>query len=923
MKYLYNVYGIREILLLGGPLNTALTRRFIEMSLRNRFFVCVSVLILTAVFAGCGGGGTPVTPGETAMAGNSASGNNSAMLWGMYEITIDPVSMTAEAVPLRGAEFTANVTQFMQPPMSPTHMISLKVDASSDPQSGLFVVDVTLNHPFPGLNFYNGFDVRGILFSDGSYQLEYDTSARYAGAGDTVLLNADGYTRWWNWQEFAPYENIFGPTRGKLAPPLMPTATINGYKQFADGLELEDPLADIDLVNRGIFTSYGSNERRYEIQFKMNDEEVVFDFNYAVCASWEDPDISYEPDFPAEAFSLSANCAEPFLIDVTDAGSTAWYVDDGDNGGYLVLDIEVYDWQGAYGGSVVSSELAGLWLDGDLFATPVDVLADAVVMEGTEASSVYEVEVYGLNLTKSGQNDVWVIAENVDPNTYEPNMDDFDTSPWTWPDAALAAYHLDTVEIADAQPHFDPVVYSIDPTEGDVGETVNATINGDYFEDGCTVELRESDGSMVIGGTSVSWTDATEVLCDFDLSGANIGLYDVVVINPGPYEGSLVEGFEVLMANVIYVDDSNTSGVEDGSQANPYNTIQEGLTAASTGYQVWVDDSDVPYNGPVTLVSGVVLKSVNWDSSDGDDEATIYDNSTGAAVNGADDATIDGFEIDARRYGVRCSGTSPDILNCSIVDLDYSDARGIYLQNNAFPHINNCEVYDVNNATDPGYATFYGIYIENCDGSGTNYVHIERTYVHYVRSTGLLGGSYCWPHGIYINNSDAVVLNNVIVNDVQGGNYHNAYGIRVNASANVEITNCVVYDIKKSYYYGIAYGMHFANCNGLDVRNVIVTHIRKGVGGGGYFQSAYGIYQSGCVYDFEYCDVYDCATSNYQNLTPGTGCISLNPLYTNAGTDFTLSTGSPCIDTGDPTIFDWDDDTTSDMGAYGGPQGDW
>jgi len=32
-----------------------------------------------------------------------------------------------------------------------------------------------------------------------------------------------------------------------------------------------------------------------------------------------------------------------------------------------------------------------------------------------------------------------------------------------------------------------------------------------------------------------------------------------------------------------YVDDSNTSGTEDGTQANPYNTISEAVTAASAG----------------------------------------------------------------------------------------------------------------------------------------------------------------------------------------------------------------------------------------------------------------------------------------------------------------------------------------------------
>jgi hypothetical protein len=35
-----------------------------------------------------------------------------------------------------------------------------------------------------------------------------------------------------------------------------------------------------------------------------------------------------------------------------------------------------------------------------------------------------------------------------------------------------------------------------------------------------------------------------------------------------------------MHANIIYVDDSNTSGIENGSLQYPFNTIEEGLAAA-------------------------------------------------------------------------------------------------------------------------------------------------------------------------------------------------------------------------------------------------------------------------------------------------------------------------------------------------------
>jgi parallel beta-helix repeat protein len=41
-------------------------------------------------------------------------------------------------------------------------------------------------------------------------------------------------------------------------------------------------------------------------------------------------------------------------------------------------------------------------------------------------------------------------------------------------------------------------------------------------------------------------------------------------------------------SGIIYVDDDNTSGIEDGSLAHPFNTIQEGVDAATSGDKVYV-----------------------------------------------------------------------------------------------------------------------------------------------------------------------------------------------------------------------------------------------------------------------------------------------------------------------------------------------
>jgi len=67
-----------------------------------------------------------------------------------------------------------------------------------------------------------------------------------------------------------------------------------------------------------------------------------------------------------------------------------------------------------------------------------------------------------------------------------------------------------------------------------------------------------------------------------------------------------------------------------------------------------------------------------------------------------------------------------------------------------------------------------------------------------------------------------------------------------------------------------------------------------------------------------YCDVWN-NTVNYDGCAPGTGCISLDPLFVNAaGSDYHLALHSPAIDAGDPAPASNDPDgSRGDMGIYG------
>ncbi|MFH1676076.1 MAG: hypothetical protein ABIC40_03540, partial [bacterium] len=342
----------------------------------------VSVILLSALLVSCSGGGSPIQPDNNGTqlreTRSTESGDvSNRILWGLWQVTIDPEMKTIDLTPLRSAMVGVNVTRFLHPPVSPINMITFKFDFDeSQFDAGLFVLDVTLKHPFPGLDIYRGFDVRGIFMSNFDEALPGDADLTFAGEDASHMLNPDGFTRWWNSTEFTS-KTMFGFTPGKLAPKIYPTAILNPYKYFCDDLGADSPLDEVTIEKRGTFSSYSSNSRRYEIQFKMDGDKPVYDFNYAVDASWEDlgPDaISWD----VEDFPLSANCNEAWRIDIDTSASTLFYQDPTTNGGQLVTQVTVHDWQALADDSTVPDQVAGINLHSTLLPSSViDFLSGA------------------------------------------------------------------------------------------------------------------------------------------------------------------------------------------------------------------------------------------------------------------------------------------------------------------------------------------------------------------------------------------------------------------------------------------------------------------------------------------------------------------------------------------------------------------
>lgn len=145
---------------------------------------------------------------------------------------------------------------------------------------------------------------------------------------------------------------------------------------------------------------------------------------------------------------------------------------------------------------------------------------------------------------------------------------------------------------------------------------------------------------------------------------------------------------------------------------------------------------------------------------------------------------------------------------------------------------------------------------------------------------------------------DAAIHNNIF-SGITGGSY-GVFGFGAYGLSNV-FANNVIYDVTTGS------GSLGSESGGTFVDNVIDSC------GNGYIATSSG----GAV---SYSDVWESDTTELS----GTGNLAVNPYFTDAEHgDFTLQPGvSTLIDAGDPAWTDADG-SRADLGAFGGPDGDW
>lgn len=201
---------------------------------------------------------------------------------------------------------------------------------------------------------------------------------------------------------------------------------------------------------------------------------------------------------------------------------------------------------------------------------------------------------------------------------------------------------------------------------------------------------KEVNSSILINGTEViSLNSSTDWSYSYNLSeGANN--ISITSRDAAGNESSAVTAAIEYDPN-IYVNIGNTSGIEDGTQTHPFDSITEGIEAVTSGKSVVVAAGT--YNEQLIINKGITLQGAGKEST----SITILVEYIGNLITvTADDVTISGFNIDGKSnadIGIYSDSSSSIEISENIIQ-NYQDSgifyhraiddypSGIYVYNN-------------------------------------------------------------------------------------------------------------------------------------------------------------------------------------------------------------------------------------------------
>jgi hypothetical protein len=527
--------------------------------MRSSFQILIGILLFLIPIIGCSNNNANPFAPENPIGSVTPSIDNVSSpqthLWGFYDCYFDLPSKTISAILNRNAMFATNVVNFLNKNAAG---LAFKIyDTPIDP-GGTFIdvdIDVKLTHPFPGMSQYNGYDVRGIFMGNGSSEMAYNPDLIYAAKGttDQVMYDydlsdsskdpypglaglPDGYTRWWNPTEFSTISALFGYTPGKAASPgYTASGTLNPYKYFADDLSPDDNLWSFlgFTTGHGVFSSGHQNTRNYYLRFPTPNPGIKF--SYAVVASWKGTQPADHPANQPEAVGVSVNVTPD-----------VYYVNPSNNGGNLILDISVFDWDSVL--SAGKMEDYNLIIESSVLSSPATFSSMIPTVPGSQIQT-YHLEIPADNVVSPTGNEFWVIIEDQNNDYTNPygivSLAGYDKL------AAFFRYNLPLKETGNTPPVISgitddiapdglnavvsssntAVTYSVNYTDPDVGQ--DHTIKW-YIEDATVTDPSDPPDTMPFNwslktsGNYKIWVKVNDGFGDVQSGPYNIGM-----IGPG------------------------------------------------------------------------------------------------------------------------------------------------------------------------------------------------------------------------------------------------------------------------------------------------------------------------------------------------------------------------------------------------------
>jgi hypothetical protein len=203
--------------------------------------------------------------------------------------------------------------------------------------------------------------------------------------------------------------------------------------------------------------------------------------------------------------------------------------------------------------------------------------------------------------------------------------------------------------------------------------------------------------------------------------------------------------------------------------------------------------------------------------------------------------------------------------------------------------------------------------------SSSEQIKFDRhNYASVVEGFTLVGsGSDKGIYAYYGNSSPEKIVRNCIIKSSSRGIY--------NEGAKLQVRNCLitenewglftqnsnngVINIFNSMIYKNTYGIYSDEGDVLVFNSIVYKNSSTAMAGDG----------NGSV-SSQYSNFYSESTNWGNNATSGTGDISSDPLFNNISQGYSISSTSPCLNTGNPaSVFNDIDGTRNDMGLYGGP----